>query len=124
MSARIYAGGAILVIAIILGSALAGVLSAQGPVSPNTKEIQMTVSFTGFSPARIEVNVGDTVILHITSLFASPVLVTFASPDFSDNIALSQGPPVTVQFVAKTAGSFPIYLTDGVYAEGLLVVTA
>lgn len=83
------------------------------PVKTNTnsgtgqiKEFNMTAKQFEFIPNKITVNVGDTVILHITS---TDVAHGIAIPQFGVSQQLPPGQEETVQFVADKAGTYTFY---------------
>ncbi len=68
-----------------------------------THEITMTAQQFAFSPSSIQVNLGDTVILHVTSTDVQHGIVL---PDFNVNQQLPPGQTKTVTFVANKKGTF------------------
>lgn len=70
------------------------------------KEIEVTAKQWEFIPNPIRVNLGDRVILKITSIDVSH---GFALPEFGISERLNPGNTVTVEFTADKAGSFSFF---------------
>jgi nitrous-oxide reductase len=68
---------------------------------------------THFEPGRIQVQQGDTVILHITNAEQQrDEIHGFAVVGHDRNIIIDPGETKTVKFVARQAGVFPFYCTN------------
>ena len=79
------------------------------PVVPNpgeTKEFILVATDFVFTPEVIEVNKGDTVILHITS---TDVAHGISIPEFNVNQDLPLGRENIVQFIADKKGTFNFF---------------
>ena len=70
------------------------------------KEFTMTAKQYEFDPNTITVNLGDTVILHITS---EDVKHGIALPDFGVSKDINPGEETTVEFVADKKGTFSFF---------------
>ncbi len=76
-------------------------------------DVYMTAVRSHFTPDRIEVNEGDTVNLHITSLEqAEDVTHGFTINMFNIDVSLEPGKHENVTFKADVAGVFPMYCTE------------
>jgi nitrous-oxide reductase len=76
-------------------------------------DVYMTAVRSHFTPDRIEVNQGDTVNLHITSIEqAEDVTHGFTINMFNIDLSLEPGKHENVTFKADTAGVFPMYCTE------------
>ncbi len=79
----------------------------------NTVEVYMTVLRSHVIPDKVEVNKGDTVRMHITSLEqAHDATHGFAIGRYNINLSLEPGKVETVEFVANETGVFPYYCTE------------
>ncbi|HKU41364.1 MAG TPA: Sec-dependent nitrous-oxide reductase [Polyangiales bacterium] len=79
----------------------------------NVVDVYMTAVRSHFTPDRIEVNEGDTVNLHITSLEqAEDVTHGFTINMYNIDLSLEPGKHENVTFKADTAGVFPMYCTE------------
>jgi nitrous-oxide reductase len=79
----------------------------------NTVDVYMTAVRSHFTPDRIEVNEGDTVNLHITSLEqAEDVTHGFTINMFNIDLSLEPGKHENVSFKADRPGVFPMYCTE------------
>lgn len=79
----------------------------------NKVEIFMTVIRSHFKPERIEVNKGDQVTWHLTSLErARDATHGFAIGGYNINLSLEPGETQTVEFVADMPGTFTFYCTE------------
>jgi heme/copper-type cytochrome/quinol oxidase subunit 2 len=78
-------------------------------VSAKYRSFNITVNSSGFSPATIAVNVGDTVNLQIT---ASGGNYYFTQPDLGFNDPLPEGQTKTVSFSPMTAGKYLFYCSS------------
>jgi nitrous-oxide reductase len=75
--------------------------------------VYMTAIRSHFTPDQIEVNEGDTVHLHITSLEqAEDQTHGFALNMYNINLSMEPGKHENVTFVADSAGVFPMYCTE------------
>jgi len=78
-----------------------------------TVEVWMTAMRSHFTPDRIQVKKGDTVILYITNIErAKDAIHGFAIDRYNVNLSLEPGKFETVRFVADRAGVFPFYCTE------------
>jgi nitrous-oxide reductase len=79
----------------------------------NNVEIWMTVVRSHFNPEHVEINKGDHVIWHLTSLERTPDATHgFAIPGYNINLSLEPGETQTVEFDANQAGTFAFYCTE------------
>jgi len=79
----------------------------------NTVEVWMTAMRSHFTPDRIRVKKGDTVILHITNIEqAKDAIHGFAIDRYNINLSLEPGKYETVTFRANKVGTFPFYCTE------------
>jgi nitrous-oxide reductase len=79
----------------------------------NKVEVFMTAIRSHFVPDRIEVNEGDQVTLHITSLeSAEDQTHGFTIDLYNINVSLEPGKHENISFVADTPGVFPMYCTE------------
>ncbi|MBP1702630.1 MAG: nosZ, partial [Chloroflexi bacterium] len=79
----------------------------------NNVEIWMTVVRSHFNPEHVEVNKGDHVIWHLTSLERTPDATHgFAVPGYNINLSLEPGETQTVEFDATQSGTFAFYCTE------------
>jgi nitrous-oxide reductase len=68
---------------------------------------------TYFEPSKIQVQQGDTVIIHITNADQTlDVLHGFGIVGHNKNVVLDPGETKTVKFVATRAGVYPFYCTN------------
>ena len=89
------------------GSPITGQTTSQDVLdSEETKEFTMTASDFKFSPEVIEVNEGDTVILHITSTDTDH---GFSIPEFGVSQDLPINEQKTIQFVADKKGTYTFF---------------
>ncbi len=66
-----------------------------------------------YEPQRIQVQAGDTVILHITNAEQQrDEIHGFAVTSFDRNVVIDPGETKTVKFVARTSGVYPYYCTN------------
>jgi nitrous-oxide reductase len=83
---------------------------------------------TYFEPGRIQVQEGDTVILHITNAEqARDEIHGFGLVTFNKNVVIDPGETKTLKFVARKSGVYPYYCTNFCSAlhqelQGYLVV--
>ena len=78
-----------------------------------TVEVWMTAMRSHFTPDRIRVKKGDTVILHITNIErAKDAIHGFAIDRYNVNLSLEPGKYETVTFRATKVGTFPFYCTE------------
>lgn len=73
------------------------------PTAPVTREITLSAKRWEFSPSTVTVNLGERVILTITS---SDVTHGFSLPEFNAQAQLVAGTATKVEFTADKAGSF------------------
>lgn len=79
----------------------------------NRVEIFMTVIRSHFNPERVEVNKGDHVIWHLTSVErARDTIHGFAIPGYNINVSLEPGETTTIEFIADQDGVFSYYCTE------------
>ena len=79
----------------------------------STVEVWMTAMRSHFTPDRIQVRRGDTVILHITNIErAKDAIHGFAIDRHNINLSLEPGKHETVVFRATKVGTFPFYCTE------------
>jgi nitrous-oxide reductase len=79
----------------------------------NEVHVYMTVVRSHFNPEHIEVNQGDKVIWHLTSVErAQDASHGFCIPNYSIAASLEPGEYARIEFVADTAGTFPFYCTE------------
>jgi len=79
----------------------------------NVVDVYMTAVRSHFTPDRIEVNQGDTVNIHITSLEqAEDVTHGFTINMYNIDLSLEPGKHENVSFKADVAGVFPMYCTE------------
>jgi nitrous-oxide reductase len=75
--------------------------------------VYMTAIRSHFTPDRVEVEEGDTVHLHLTSMEqAEDQVHGFTIDMYGVNLSLEPGKHENVTFVADKAGSFPMYCTE------------
>lgn len=78
-----------------------------------TVEVWMTAMRSHFTPDRIQVRKGDTVIIHITNIErAKDAIHGFAIDRHNINLSLEPGKHETVVFKATKVGTFPFYCTE------------
>jgi len=76
-------------------------------------EIWMTVVRSHYTPERVEINVGDHVIWHLTSLEQTPDATHgFELSGYNINLSLEPGETQTVEFTANKSGTFTYYCTE------------
>jgi nitrous-oxide reductase len=79
----------------------------------NTVHVYMTAMRSHFTPDRIRVRRGDTVVLHITSIEKTKDAIHgFALAGHNVQLSLEPGKHETVTFRATTPGVFPFYCTE------------
>lgn len=79
----------------------------------NTVHVYMTAMRSHFTPDRIRVRRGDTVVLHITSIERTKDAIHgFAISGYNIQLSLEPGEHYTVTFKATTPGIFPFYCTE------------
>ena len=79
----------------------------------NVVDVYMTAVRSHFTPDRIEVNQGDTVNIHITSLEqAEDVTHGFTINMYNIDLSLEPGKHENVSFKADVPGVFPMYCTE------------
>ncbi len=118
--------GKLLVVAVVISAVVGGIagfgagyLSRPAAQAPQTREFYLftdSISFNQtrvgvphdiFSPSRILVNKGDTVVIHYYNLEDVPENHTFTMTDpYAQNYVLRMDQNVTIQFVANTPGIF------------------
>ena len=76
-------------------------------------DVYMTAIRSHFTPDRIEVDEGDTVRLHLTSIEqAEDQVHGFTIDMYNINLSLEPGKHENVTFVADKPGAFPMYCTE------------
>jgi nitrous-oxide reductase len=79
----------------------------------NRVEIWSTVVRSQFNPERVEIEKGDHVTWHLTSLErAVDAIHGFAIPGYNINLSLEPGETITIEFVADKDGVFSYYCTE------------
>jgi nitrous-oxide reductase len=79
----------------------------------DTVEIWMSVVRSHFKPERIDIQKGDKVIWHVTSLERTPDATHgFALSGYNINLSLEPGETQTIEFVANQSGAFTYYCTE------------
>lgn len=78
-------------------------VTTTGGAIPKRRVINMTAKQFAFNPARIEVNQGDTVEIHLVS---QDVTHGFQIPEYNVNVKVSEGQPNIITFVATKKGTF------------------
>jgi nitrous-oxide reductase len=79
----------------------------------NTVEIWMTVIRSHYTPERVEINQGDHVIWHLTSLERTrDATHGFALSGYNINLSLEPGETQTIEFDATQSGAFTYYCTE------------
>jgi len=92
----------------ILAPALAAVLLAAAPsnADPPERVIQMTAEKFKFTPASIELKVGEPVVLELTSLDRKH---GFMVPDLKIDESIEPGKVTRVRIVPDKPGTFPFH---------------
>ena len=76
-------------------------------------DIYMTAVRSHFTPEHVEVNQGDHVTWHITSIErAQDATHGFALPGYNFNLSLEPGEYIKLEFDADSAGTFPFYCSE------------
>ncbi|MBL7058888.1 cupredoxin domain-containing protein [Candidatus Pacearchaeota archaeon] len=70
------------------------------------KEFDIVANNWDFSPNKIEVNLGDQVILNIESVEGAHGIALY---DFEINEFINQGDQITIEFIANKQGTFSFY---------------
>ena len=79
----------------------------------NHVEIWMTVVRSHYTPERVEINKGDHVVWHLTSLeHTRDATHGFALSGYNINLSLEPGATQTIEFDATQSGSFTYYCTE------------
>lgn len=89
--------------------------AAQARVERNGKnvEVWMTVVRSHYTPERVEINVGDHVVWHLTSLERTrDATHGFALSGYNINLSLEPGETQTIEFDANKSGTFTYYCTE------------
>ena len=93
-----------LLLVLAMVSVIAGVATAQNGNQTTTRKIELTAKKYEFSPARIEVKMGETVELTASSIDAKHGL---ECKELGINkITFEPGKPATVTFTASRAGTY------------------
>ena len=75
--------------------------------------VYMTIVRSHFTPENIEVNEGDTVVFHLTSMEqAVDATHGFCIAGYNINLSLEPGEYAVTEFKATKAGTFPFYCTE------------
>lgn len=90
------------------GNTMNGMPNHTGMIHPTgvRREINLRMYNWGFDPAIIEVDAGDTVVLHMTS---DDIDHGIGINEFLINKRVQPGLPVTHEFIADKRGTFEIY---------------
>lgn len=90
-----------------MGNTMDG-MNREGMIHPTgvRREFNLRMFNFGFDPAVMEVNAGDTVVLHMTS---DDVDHGIGINEFLVNKRVQPGIPVTHEFIADKRGTFEIY---------------
>jgi len=76
-------------------------------------EIWMSVIRSHYTPDLVELQKGDHVVWHLTSLERTPDATHgFAIPGYNINLSLEPGESQTIEFDADQDGTFPFYCTE------------
>ncbi len=79
----------------------------------NEVHIYMTVIRSHFTPEHIDVNEGDTVVWHLTSVErAYDSTHGLAIPAYNMNLSIEPGEYTEIKFVADKPGTFPFYCSE------------
>ncbi|MFN8035765.1 MAG: Sec-dependent nitrous-oxide reductase [Acidimicrobiia bacterium] len=79
----------------------------------NNVEVWMTLVRSHFTPDHVEVNKGDHVTWHLTSVErTTDATHGFAVPGYNINLSLEPGEAQTVEFTADQAGTFAFYCSE------------
>ncbi|UCH02074.1 MAG: cupredoxin domain-containing protein [Candidatus Bathyarchaeota archaeon] len=105
------------VIVVLIAIAAGGFLFISGNLNPSetpvptgqVQEFEMTAKQFEFNPRRIEVNVGDTVILRITGLDRGDEGHGFAIIEYGIFRVIPDGVTVPIHFVASKSGAFTFF---------------
>ncbi|GAB4580556.1 MAG: Sec-dependent nitrous-oxide reductase [Anaerolineales bacterium] len=94
-------------------NAITSVEEARVERNGNTVEIWSAVIRSHYTPEHVEVNAGDHVIWHMTSLETTrDATHGFALSGYNINLSLEPGETQTIEFVANQTGSFTFYCTE------------
>jgi len=81
--------------------------------SGNNVTVKLIAVRSSFEPAKIEVNQGDTVTIHITNIEqTTDELHGFGLNEYNINVVIDPGETKTIKFVADKPGVFPYYCTN------------
>ena len=92
-----------------------GIKAGEEKIVRNGKnvEIWMSVIRSHYTPDLVEINQGDHVVWHLTSLERTPDATHgFAVPGYNINLSLEPGESQTIEFDATQDGTFPFYCTE------------
>ncbi len=92
-----------------------GIKAGEEKIVRNGKnvEIWMSVIRSHYTPDLVEINQGDHVVWHLTSLERTPDATHgFAVPGYNINLSLEPGESQTIEFDANQDGTFPFYCTE------------
>jgi cytochrome c oxidase subunit 2 len=81
-------------------------VAPESRAAPAERVIKMTVERFRFSPSTLELKLGESVVLEISSLDRKH---GFAAPDFDVDIEVTAGKPVRVRLTATRAGTFAFH---------------
>ncbi len=81
--------------------------------SGNSVAVKMLAVRSSFEPAKIEVNQGDKVTIHLTNIEqTTDELHGLGLGEYNINIVVDPGETKTIEFVASKPGVFPFYCTN------------
>ena len=104
------AGGLRSIVALMLGGALLAGGPTEEPEPPPPKAFEITASRYQYEPAILEVTEGDRVVLTLRSADTTHGIEI---PEFKVKATVPKGgAPVTVEFMASKAGTFPFACSE------------
>lgn len=79
----------------------------------NVVEVKMIAIRSRFTPDRIDAQVGDTVVIHVTNVEQTPDMIHgLGIVEQNLNLVMDPGETKTVRFVVKKPGVYPFYCTN------------
>ncbi len=79
----------------------------------NVVEVKMTAIRSRFSPDRIDAQVGDTVVIHVTNVEQTPDMIHgLGIVEQNLNLVMDPGETKTVRFKVEKPGVYPFYCTN------------
>jgi len=79
----------------------------------NVVEVKMLAIRSRFSPDRIDAQVGDTVVIHVTNVEQTPDMIHgLGIVEQNLNLVIDPGETKTVSFTVSKPGVFPFYCTN------------